>query len=72
MARTFTPKVGHRITYYTTAGQRRPAKVKAVGSTNGGLILRVLGSAVDVGTASVGILRGSVGAGVRSNHWSPR
>jgi hypothetical protein len=72
MARTFTPKVGHRVTYFNAAGKPMAAKIMSVGSTNGGIVLRLLATATNIGSGAVGILRGSVAEGARANVWSPR
>lgn len=62
MARTFTPKVGHLVTYFTSDGRPRPAVVVSTGSTNGGIRLRTIshgGSAA----ASVNYGSGNYGDG---------
>lgn len=42
MARTFTPKVGHLVTYIDASGKPKPAVVVSTGSTNGGIRLRTI------------------------------
>ena len=72
MARTFTPRVGRLVTYVTATGKPRPAQIVSVGSTNGGIVLRVGG--VLQGTSTVGILRGPVSSSIATvvNTWRPR
>ena len=73
MARTFTPRVGRRVTYFNAAGKPQAAKIVTVGSSNGGVTLRPINNTVVKGDATTGILRGSVAdTGARTNVWTPR
>lgn len=49
-------EVGRTVTYKKASGKLRPAVITAIGSTNGGVILRVGHHSETYGTASVGIL----------------
>lgn len=63
MARTFTPRVNRHVQYVRTGAKLVSATITAVGSTNGGIVLRVGrgAQAVTYGDATTGILR-STGA----------
>lgn len=73
MARPYTPKVNKHVTYYDAAGKPRPGTITAIGSTNGGIIIRITHSGQIVGTGAVGILRGPVDINVAQvpNTWRP-
>jgi hypothetical protein len=73
MARTFTPRVNRHVTYFR-AGTGKPvnATITAVGSVNGGIVLRIGHSQV-VGDATTGILRAPISSLVANvpNTWRP-
>jgi len=72
MARTFTPRVNRHVNYLTASGKLRPAIITAVGSINGGVVLRVGRSQV-LGDGTTGILRGPIDANAAgvANTWRP-
>lgn len=73
MARTFTPRVNRHVTYFRSNGKPVPAVITAVGSTNGGIVLRVGRSGGTFGNGTTGILRGPVALDVANvaNTWRP-
>lgn len=62
-------KVKARVTYKTSTGKLRPAIITAVGSTNGGIQLRVGHHSETYGTASVGILERTDTKSNATNVW---
>lgn len=64
-----TLKAGRRVTYKTSAGKLRPAIITAIGSTNGGIRLRVGHHSENYGTASVGILERTSTLSNATNIW---
>ena len=64
-----TLRVNHLVTYKTSAGKLRPAVITAVGSTNGGIRLRVRHHGETYGTASVGILERTSTSSNSTNIW---
>ncbi len=74
MARTYTPKVNGHVTYFdsSTPTRARAATITAVGSTNGGVVLRIGRNGGTAGTGAVGILREPFNhSATKANTWEP-
>lgn len=62
MARPYTPKVNRHVTYYTGTGRPKAATITAIGSANGGVVLRLGRGGGTVGDVTTGVLRTITGA----------
>lgn len=71
VARTFTPKVNRHVIYYDAASKPRPGTITAIGSTNGGVTLRITHTGQTFGTGTVGILRAAFASPRGTNTWRP-
>jgi len=73
MARTYTPKVNKHVHYFEAGTARATAAtITAIGSVNGGLVLRIGRGGGTAGDATTGILRAPFNhSGTKANTWSP-
>jgi hypothetical protein len=73
MARTYVAKVNHHVHYFDSVDSvPLPGTITAIGSTNGGIVLRIGRSGITKGTGATGILREPFNhSATKANTWSP-
>lgn len=72
MARTYVPEVNHHVTYFDANSKPVSATITAVGSVNGGIVLRIGRSGIVKGNGTTGILRVAFNhASSKANTWTP-
>lgn len=72
MAHPYTPVVNGHVHYFDTNARAKPGTITAVGSVNGGIVIRIGRNGAVVGDATTGILREPFNhSATKANTWSP-
>ena len=72
MARTYVAKVNKHVHYFDSNARAKPGTITAIGSVNGGIVLRIGRSGAVVGDGTTGILREPFNhSATKVNTWSP-